>query len=238
MLAVLAMHRGWELGRRLSKLERLTLAVASTHPTHLLTLTSKLRTRAQFIDSFETFKLLVALNSSQPDRPLVYFGSLAHSYGEAGWHAHLLIWRWPHIWSYRGHATQAGLQNPHAKQIGPTLVDRLNTTAYVLSQHEPVFGSDKHLENQPLDKYAHRYLRPQDGALAEHHPNLFRALGMANDQSLSDQELCRDLPILVRDTNVIAVETLHDEKPLGPDLETHELVPSVSERDYASMEAI
>ena len=85
-------------------------------------------------------------------------------------------------------------------------MDALATTAYVLGQEQPVFSGKKHLENAERPRSKRRFLTPQRGTLAKHHPQLFAALDVANDPTVPDEALLSRLPSL--DEEVLDEEVL------------------------------
>jgi hypothetical protein len=192
--ALWALQRGLPLGRAMTDLERKTVAVAACSPTHHLTITSKLG-RPEFMDRFADLKKRIKRRRG----PLIYVGVAAAGLGDGGYHAHLLLWGYQHLPPLHGDLRDLGLGWPHIERIrtrpGPAL-DALTTTAYVLGQEEPVFGSRKHCENGERPRSKRRFLTPHRATLAKHHPQLLAALDAASDPTVPDEALLSRLPSL------------------------------------------
>jgi len=73
--ALLALYRGDDVRRRLTRMERIALAVAGARPDHVLGVSSRIADRSDFLRRLELFRLHVARRTSQPKKPLVYFGA-------------------------------------------------------------------------------------------------------------------------------------------------------------------
>ncbi len=82
-----------------------------------------------------------------------------------------------------------------SRQInGRDTLGRYRATRYAFAQTSPVFGSIKHMANQPRPKFKRQYLYPQARTLAKHKPNLFSAIKLAQDKAVSDNEFIHRLP--------------------------------------------
>jgi hypothetical protein len=189
--AVGKLARGIPLGRRLTSAERRCLAIASARPTNFLTLNSKSFEQDQIGPAWSMLHKRI---ERQTRRPLVYYAVRARSYGDGGFHSHLLLWDYLHAPSLHGHAPGVGFGKPHIDQIGPTVEDKLWTTAYVCGQTEPIFGSEYHLRHQKPEKRSHRHSRTSNRVLVATNPQLLSALKMAESRFVSDQELVEMLP--------------------------------------------
>jgi hypothetical protein len=169
-------------------MENLTLAVAKAEPTHTLTLTSADMTQPEMASAFRRLVRRIKRNAHS-SRPLIYFGVYAQSKGNGGCHLHLLLWDYAPQAVWRKHAEAVGLYANRPKLIDRSQPHNLErTVGYVLSQNEPVFGSRKHLENEPKRKGQRRYVTPQTRTLATHGSELLSALNQAQAQSRSGIE--------------------------------------------------
>ena len=177
-----ALQRGLPLPP-LTEMENLTLAVAEAKPTHTLTLTSADMTQPEMAKAFRRLARRIDRHSKSSKR-LIYLGAYAQSKGDGGCHMHLLLWGYAPQAVWRKHAEAVGLYAHRPKQIKLSEPHNLErTVGYVLSQHEPVFGSRKHLENEPKRKGQRKYVTPQKRTLATHSPKLLSALDQAKAQS-------------------------------------------------------
>lgn len=189
--AVGKLARGIPLGRNLSPGERRCLAIASAAPTNLLTLNSKSFERDQIGPAWSRLHKRI---DRQTKRPLVYYGVSARSYGDGGYHLHLLLWDYLHVPSLHGHAPAVGFGKPHIDQIGQTVEDKLWTTLYVCGQTESLFGSKYHGRHRKRERWSRSFFRTSDRVLEVANPQLLSAIKMAEDRSVSDQELVKLVP--------------------------------------------
>jgi hypothetical protein len=198
-LALIALERGYPLGRRLTKNERLALAVASARPTHHMTLTTSDMTQPELADAFDLLKLRIERSRKSRNFRLVYFGVYAQGKGDGGCHLHLLLWQWPYIPLWLGHARDLGIGRLKVKRISPSTPDNvLRTVGYVLGQNESVFGTRKQYENEPREKHKHGFAKNHATTLEKHNPELLRAIELAKDKSLSGETLYAQLPRFIR----------------------------------------
>jgi hypothetical protein len=177
-----ALERGLPLPP-LTEMENLTLAVAKAEPTHALTLTSADMDQPEMARAFRLLVRRIERNA-KTSKPLIYFGVYAQGKGDGGCHLHLLLWGYAPQAVWRKHAEAVGLYANRPKRIDsyqPHNVAR--AVGYTLSQNQSVFGSRKHLENQPKRKGQRRYITPQKRTLADHNPKLLSALNQAQTQS-------------------------------------------------------
>lgn len=220
-LAITALALGRPLARPLTEMERLTVAIATmARPTHFLTLDSPPgvdHTQAA-CEWGKLTKRIVRSRSTR--RPLIYVGSIAQS-GAGGYHAHMLLWEHLHLGMLRGHLRELRLGRPCIRHIptttfpaGPlTIEDHVTslcnlaevgrTTAYVLGQHEPVFGSDHHRRHAARQRSKRRYLRPLAPTLETHKPELLAAVEAAKDRTVTDVQLVRGVPMFSNRTGTI-----------------------------------
>ena len=177
-----ALQRGLPLPP-LTEMENLTLAVAEAEPTHTRTLTSADMTQPEMARAFRLLLRRVEQHAHTP-KPIIYLGVYAQGRGEGGCHLHLLLWGFTPQGVWRKHAEAVGLYAARPRQIDlaqPQNAER--AVGYVLSQNESIFGSRKHLENEPKRKGQRRYVTRQRRTLATHNPKLLSALDHANAQS-------------------------------------------------------
>ena len=188
----------WVLTRPLRAQERLLLAVYPTAPTHLLTIDSVEQNRAEFVDRWRRLVKRINRSKQRSRKPLIYVGSVAKSSsGGGGYHLHALLWKYLHLPVLIGDTRDVGLGKPDIQQIvSPhrNAFDVFSATAYVLAQHQPVFGTDHHLRHEPLPPYARRYLIPQRRTLKDHHSDLLSAMDRAFDRPVTDDALVRAVP--------------------------------------------
>ncbi len=176
-----ALQRGLPLPP-LTEMENLTLAVAEAKPTHTLTLTSADMTQPEMAKAFRRLARRIDWHSKSSKR-LIYLGAYVKARAMAGAICIFCLGYAPQaVW--RKHAEAVGLYAHRPKQIKLSEPHNLErTVGYVLSQHEPVFGSRKHLENEPKRKGQRKYVTPQKRTLATHSPKLLSALDQAKAQS-------------------------------------------------------
>jgi hypothetical protein len=198
-LALPALQRGEPLGRPLTLMERLALAVTATKPTHHLVITTVGGSQGDLMDMFR--RLVRRIERRRSSRlPLIYFGTVAEGTYEGGFHMHLILWEYQHMPMYHGQMRALGLGVPNIEMIDPLTPDNvLRVVAYVLGQQESVFGTRKHLANRPRDPFKRRYIHPQLKTLERYHPELFVALSLAEDKSVSDETLFAELPRFIRE---------------------------------------
>jgi hypothetical protein len=194
------LQRGQNLERPLTSLERIALAVASTQPTHHLTLGSANLSEPELAAAFGRLLPRIQRRKSRPKLPLIYFGAYAEGRGQGGCHLHLLLWERPYIPSYRAQARIEAIGNVHAVQVTNDPINTLRACRYVLGQQESVLGSRHHERHQARDKHQRRFVSNQARTLHEHHPELFRATQAAKDQSVSDKTLFASLPRFISST--------------------------------------
>ena len=202
-LALIALQRTCQLnrpstlGRSLTRLERLALATASTQPTHHLTLGTRDMSQPELARAFGLFVRKVERRKHQSG-PLIYFGGYGNSKGNGGYHMHLLLWeKEPFYKSYMKQARSVGISNCYVDPIGPRTQDKLCVAQYVFSQQESVFGSHKHSDNEPREKFKRAFISNHAVTLREYHPELFRATELAKDRSVSDEKLFVELPLFI-----------------------------------------
>lgn len=201
-IALLALQHEEPLGRPMTLLERIALAVTSTRPTHFLTLQTASASQKELAKSFRLLVRRITRRKSRPEVPLVYFGSFAQGYGAAGCHLHILLWDFPYMPMYHGQVKALGLGNAHVKQITPSNPENvLRVVSYTLGQQEPVFGTSRSRDHRPRAKYQRRFIHPQRKTLAEHKPELLTALDLAKDKAVSDQSLVAELPTFIRESS-------------------------------------
>jgi hypothetical protein len=194
-----AYRRGAELPRRLTRNERVALAVASASPTHHLVVTTAEHSREELAKAWRRF--VRRIERRRGHKPLIYVGSFAKGYGNAGWHLHLLLWDWPHLPTYLGQAREVGLGWVVVRPIKQTPIDALAAARYVLGQQEPVFGSRAHRRHVQRAKFERAFITPQRETLERWKPDLFVALNMAQSESVSDMELLVRLPNFINGTS-------------------------------------
>jgi hypothetical protein len=201
VFALLALQRGEALGRPMTSQERIALAVSSTRPSHHLMVPTRGDSRRQLVSAFHRLVRRVQVRKERPRlQPLIYVGAIADRTGEGGSHMHLLLWERPYASTYQVQAREVGLGSPHAEWISPqTPANVLKTVCYALGQQESVFGTGVHLANRPREPYEHCVLHPQLATLKEHRPELFVALTLAKDESVSDKDLFDGLPRFIRE---------------------------------------
>ncbi len=178
----------------MTDMERIALAVASTYPTHFYTLSSANLTRVELSRCLELMVPRIRRRTSTPKRPIIYFGTVVKGEDHDGHHLHLLFWKRPHMDTFHGQTKALGLGKGKVKQIEPTLEDALRVTSYVLGQEQAVFGSKHHWRHGERQKGARRFRRAQRSTLARYQPELFLALDVAKDKSLSDKDMVLRLP--------------------------------------------
>lgn len=199
-MALLALQHGKPLGRELTLLERIALAVASTKPTHFLTLQTVSASQKELAKDFRLLLRRIERRKSRPDVPLIYVGGFAQGHGAAGYHLHLLLWGYQHMPMYHGQTNDLGLGNAHVVQITPTDPQNvLRVVSYALGQQESVFGTNQHTRHQPRERSQRRFNHPQRKTLAKHNRELFVALDLAKNQAVSDQTLFAELPTFIRE---------------------------------------
>jgi hypothetical protein len=128
---------------------------------------------------------------------LIYVGSYAKGHGDGGYHVHLLLWEEPYMRVYRKQSLAAGLGRITSTPIGTKAENVLHRTSYVLGQQVSVFGTSVHQRHLPRAKGKQSYISPQMKTLAAHHPELFYALTLAKDQSVTDETLVHELPLFI-----------------------------------------
>lgn len=196
-MALGALQRGWSLGRKMTELERISLAVASAKPTYFVTISTADATHEELARMFrELVSRLERRRSTK--KPLIYFRSFARGLGKGGSHLHMLLWENPYISSYVGQSRKVGLGRIDVQKIDSTPVDALLRACYVLGQSEPVFGTTTHEHHQMLGGGKRRFSYPQMKTLEKYHPELCYVLDLAKDKSVSDETLFSKLPIFIR----------------------------------------
>lgn len=205
---VAAADRGYELSRKMRRPERIALAVAGCAPSHLITFDSTYDDRDDFM---EAWRRLVRRIERWQKGPWIYVATVARSDGQAGYHAHVLAWSYLRIEVLGRHARESGLgPQPDIQMIAQPVSDEaqitelldfqnaLDTTVYVLGQHDPIFGSTDHVRHQQLPAGSRRWLLPHRSTLKARHPELLDALDVAQDRSASDDDLVSSLPVFSR----------------------------------------
>ena len=184
-----AITSGQSFGRRLTQQERRTLAIAATSPKKHLTVHSKDLSRTEMAAKWELFVKRINSDKTGPG-PLIYVTTLACSAGASRYHLHALLWdQYLHYPIFHKAARELGLGKPKFTPI-PTQRGSCETvlrmTAYVLGQHEQVFGNAPHKRHDPLPKHGRRLLKPQGATLQRWQPEVFEALRDADCRSISD----------------------------------------------------
>jgi hypothetical protein len=192
-----ALQRGWPLGRKMTELERIALAVASTRPTYFVTISTADATHEELARMFRELVPRVERRRSTR-KPLIYVRSFAQGLGNGGCHLHMLLWENPYICSYLGQSRELGLGRLDVQKIDSTPVDALLHACYVLGQNEPVFGTNTHEHHQELGGGKRRFGYPQTKTLEKYRPELCCVLDLAKDRSVSDETLFSKLPIFIR----------------------------------------
>ena len=98
---------------------------------------------------------------------------------------------------YRPQCRAVGLGRARSTPIGAAPETVLQRTSYALGQQVSVFGTKAHQHHLRRVKGKRSYITPQMKTLATHHPELFYALRLAKDQSVTDETLIRELPIFI-----------------------------------------
>jgi hypothetical protein len=195
-LAARAILDGIPLGRRLTRQERLTIAVAACAPTHHLTITSNL-SRDEVLHRFGLLKRRWATVRGYP---WIYVGTcVVTADGKAGHHLHLLLWEQVFMKTFNRHLKDLGFGHAKIDQIKPRdgtdpFTAAFGITAYVLGQEEAVLGAKDHLENQRRPKGERAFLMPQRSTLAARNPKLLEARDDARNPALTDDQLIQRLP--------------------------------------------
>jgi hypothetical protein len=201
IVALWAINRGIPLGRRMTDMERICWAVAATRPTNSYVLSSAALSRTELWYFFELLLRRIRREPSTASKPPIYVATVPRGVEATGHHLHVLLWKRPHMPLFHKHTKALGLGKGRAKRIGPSPEDAISATSYALGQQESVFGTKAHWQNEPREKGARRFRCPQDRTLSQLHPELFHALNMAKDESLSDMELVSRLPIALIEVN-------------------------------------
>lgn len=189
-VSVAKLQQGKPLTRRLTRSERLVVAVAACRPTHHLTIDSTLE-RRDFTREFAKLKQRLKRDRG---RPLIYFGTIAAGKGKGGYHGHFLVWQSLHYNTLHRHLRELDLGSAHVEPIALDLnpaVFPLRVVAYVVGQEEAVFASDEHARHQSRLKSGRSFLHPQRTTLARYGPQLLVALDLAKTPAVSDVELYR-----------------------------------------------
>ena len=201
-----ALSRGLTLGRTLTPGERLSLAVALTLPTHLLTIDSTYATPTELHAAWR--RLVKRVNRQNGNRDWIYFATVSRSScGGGGYHVHALLWNFIYLPRLLGHTRKVGLGKPQIEQLDTAtrricrmldppctarhlrLVDAVKAAAYVIGQHEPVFGSTQHLRHVCRLRWNRRYIYPQRRTLERNLPELLAALERARDPTAADDRM-------------------------------------------------
>lgn len=199
VLVLWALRRGVPLGRRMTPMERVSLAVASARPTHHVTLGTRDMAQPELAEAFDRLKSRIGHSRRSRSFRLLYFGVFAQGNGNGGCHLHLLLWQWPYIPVWLGHARGVGMGHPHFESIEPSTPENvLRVVGYVLGQNESVFGTDKHQDNAPHPKHMRGFVKNEAATLTKHKPELLRAMELAKTKSLSDRRLYAELPKFIR----------------------------------------
>jgi hypothetical protein len=200
-LTAWATARGYPLGRRMTKHERRVVAVISAHPTHTMTLTSASSTHEEMADQFrgvvKHLNRWLEKRSPQNPKRLVYVATLASARDSGRYHAHALLWTYVHAPTLHGICREVGLGRPTLRKLPDRPAGDIHywtQVAYVLTQDEPAFGTEKHLENESRPVSARRLLYPQRATLERHCPQLLSALEDANDPTVPGETLLSRLP--------------------------------------------
>lgn len=193
-----ALRAGEPLHPPMAPQERIALAVTSTHPTYHLNITSPSGTTQE--ECAHRFRLLIPRierNANRRKGPLIYVGSFAKGHGGGGYHVHLLLWEEPYMLVYRKQSLAVGLGRAMSTPIEAVPETVLQRTSYVLGQQVSVFGTRVHQRHLRRGKGKRSYISPQMKTLATHHPELFYALTLAKDQSVTDETLIQEFPIFI-----------------------------------------
>jgi len=178
--------------------ERIALAVTSTQPSQHVTITTPGgATHQELARGFRKLVPRIERNAHRRKQPLIYVGNYAKGRGNGGYHLHLLLWEEPYMCVYRRQCLAAGLGRARNTHIDPVPEMVLYSTSYVLGQHESVFGTDVHLRHRPRAKGKRSFICPQGKTLETYHPELFYALQLAKDKSVTDETLVSECPIFI-----------------------------------------
>jgi len=185
-----ALRWGYELARPMTSMERALIALMGVPPTHLITIHGPPGTKVS--SWWPRYRKRID-RARGPSRPLIYLGVRASGFGDGGEHLHLLLWdEWIPFWVLHRHADECGLGKPHVDLVPDPQANRLECASmvtYVLSQHEPVFGSRNHERHHQPHPHQRRWIRPHQATLRTHRPQLLSALNAAESPSISDKEL-------------------------------------------------
>jgi hypothetical protein len=193
-----ALRSGLPLDPRMTSQERIALAVASTKPTHHVTLTTPAGTgHTELAARFRKFVPRIERNQHRRKGPLIYVGNYAQGFGDGGCHLHLLLWEEPHYITYKTQGKAVGLGRIRVTPIESAPATVLHKASYVLGQHESVFGTKAHLRHQPRAKFKRSFITCQTNTLEAYHHKLFYALKLANDKSVTDETLVAECPIFI-----------------------------------------
>ncbi|MGN6372150.1 MAG: hypothetical protein ACTHM1_04055 [Solirubrobacteraceae bacterium] len=197
-MALVALRRGRPLGRPLTLLERIALAVASAAPTHHLVISTTDASRESLARAFTLWVRRLERYKARSYKNLIYIGTAAQGLGDGGYHLHLLLWNYLHAPVLHGQAKALNLGRSHITKVKADPMNVLTTVSYVLGQQEEVFGSRKHRLNQPREKGKRHYFHPHLKTLQKHRPELFVALKVAKDKSIPDERFFLLLPSFIK----------------------------------------
>ncbi len=196
--AAVAIQQRLPFSRPLTHAERLAVAISAIAPSHFLTIDSRHHDRDAFVASWRRLVKRLARLRGRSRRPLIYVATIAKSKRpNGGYHLHALLWEYLHLPVLRKHVRASGLGHPdirHVPSPGADYTQVLRVTAYVLGQHEPVFGNRHSGRHYPRRQGARRYLLPQRATLRNHHPSLLAALERAESLTVTDDVLVRAVP--------------------------------------------
>ena len=195
-----ALARGLPLGRRMTPHERLVVAVIAAEPTHTLTIHSESASRSEMARLFRRLvkRINRGLIKRSPQRPvrLIYVATAWCAQGSPRYHVHALLWNYLHAPVVIGHCKALGLGMPKLQplQADGTDVNYWTQVAYILTQHEPAFGTRHHRRHEPLSANGREFMYPQNATLRAHCPQLLSALQLAKDPTVCDETLYARLP--------------------------------------------
>jgi len=190
----LGCRSGKPLSRSFTKRERIAIGVMIGEPTHTLDISSQILGRPEFSDAMDDFWKRI---NRDRNHPFIYVGSTAKTLKEgSGFHFHGVTWEFvPHAILAK-HARETGLGHVHRPHhIEAWKPDaRASAVTYRLRQHESVFGSVDHKENERPAKHTKSLLRLANKSLEAQNPNLLSGLQMAQSRTVTDEELLLSVP--------------------------------------------
>jgi hypothetical protein len=187
--------------RRLSGLERLSLALTAAAPLSFLTLDSPSMSRDEAIRAYRCFVKRYNRKRSG-STPLIYYATVPRSVGgSAGHHIHALVWEYVPFPVAVGAARAVGLGGPRFSLITAEqdLYFGLRGVTYVMGQQEPVFGRTHQNRHMAREKHKRAYLNSSRKVIGRHLPQLLAAIDLAKDPMVTDESLVLSLPLFSRE---------------------------------------